>query len=264
MENKGFKKRYTAFMLGRTVELIDTPKLDFFNSDKLVINGVPMDLKLYPSSSEFVLLSKKNDYELKLLECSFRVCHVQVNPDIVLAHSEIMNDGTVAEYPFAHSDMKTNTIAPGLSTFSMDNMWLDRVPRNVMIAFVDSDRYNGKIEKNPFLFDNNSIQQIALYVNGTPVPNRPIEANFEERIYTDAYLRLDEKKQNISKYEFAYGYTLFNMKIRANDTIGAKGYTRMEIKFGRPLTSAVVMLMYATFDKKLTISKVRGVEIEDN
>ena len=264
MENEGFKKRYAAFMEGRTVELIDTPKLDFFNSDKLVINGVPMDLKLFPSSSEFVLLCKKNDYELKLLECSFRVCHVQVNPDIVLAHSEVMNEGTLAEYPFVYSDLKTYTIPQGLSTFSTDNMWLDRVPRNVLVAFVDSDRYNGKIEKNPFLFDNNTTQQIAMYVNGTPVPNRPIEADFEQRIYTDAYLRLDEKNQNITKYEFAYGYTLFNMKIRPKDSIGTRGYTRMELKFGRPLSTAKVMLMYATFDKKLTISKVRGVEIEDN
>ena len=262
-KNEGFKDRYYSFMKGRTVELIDTPKLDFFNSDKLVINGVPMDLKLFPSSSEFVLLSKKNDYELKLLECSFRVCHVQVNPDIVLAHAEVMNEGVVAEYPFAHSDLKSYTIPPGLSTFSVDNMWLDRVPRNLILAFVDSDRYNGKIDQNPFRLDHNSTQQIAMYVNGTPVPNRPIEANFAERIYTDAYLRLDEKKQNLSKFEYEHGYTLFNMKIRANDTIGARGYTRMEIKFGKPLPAAVVLLMYATFDKKLTISKVRGVEIED-
>jgi hypothetical protein len=263
MKNEGFKSRYVAFMNGRTVELIDTPKLDFFNSDKLVINGVPMDLKLFPSSSEFVLLSKNNDYEMKLIECSFRVCHVQVNPDIVLAHSEIMSEGTVAEYPFAYSDMKSYTIPPGLSSFSVDNMWLDRVPTNVVLAFVNSDSYNGKIDKNPFRLDNNNTQQVALYVNGTPVPNRPIEANFDQRIFTDAYLRLGEKKQNLSKYEFGYGYTLFNMKIRAKDTIGARGYTRMEIKFGTPLPAAVVLLMYATFDKKLTISKVRGVEIED-
>lgn len=262
--NQGFGKRFLKFRDGATVELIDTPKLDFFYTDKLLLNGIPLDLKLFPSPSDFVLLCKKNDYVLNLLECTFRVCHVRVNPEILFAHDEVLKKGKMAEYHFDHNDLKSYTIAPGLSTFSVDNMWLDRVPRNLMLAFVDSDRFNGKIDKNPFSFEHNNTQQIALYVNGTPVPNRPIEADFERKLYTDAYLRLEEKNANLSLYEFGNNYTLFNMNIRPDDTIGARGYTRMEIKFGKPLEKATVLLLYATFDKTLSISHERSVNVTEN
>ena len=85
----------------------------------------------------------------------------------------------------------------GLSTYIVDSMWLDRIPRNLMAAFVHSDRFNGYIDKNLLLFYHNYLRQMTFYVNKAALPNRLIEVDFKSRV-TDVYKRLEERRRKLS------------------------------------------------------------------
>ena len=88
---------------------------DFFHVNKLVLNGIPIDLKLYPSSQAFILMSKSDNYEVKLIDCTFRICHVHVNSEIITTHVTVLKEGAPAIYNFTHTDLKNYTISPGLT-----------------------------------------------------------------------------------------------------------------------------------------------------
>ena len=62
-------------------------------------------------------------------------------------------------------------------------------------------------------------------------------------------------------YEFSSSCSIFNFKIRLDNSISARGYTRLECKFAKPLPKATVLLLYASFDKTLGISHARAVDI---
>ena len=114
----------------------------------------------------------------------------------------------------------------------------------------DADRFNGKIDKkkNLFVFYHYYLHQMTLYVNGALLPNRPIEADFEQQLVTDAYQRLEEKRLNLTLYKFRNSHSIFDSTIRPDNSIRARGYTRLDCKFAKPLPKATVLLIIKSID----------------
>ena len=78
--------------------------------------------------------------------------------------------GALAVYDFTHTDLKRYTIAPGLTTYSVDNMWLDRIPKNVKAVFVDVDRFNGKIDHHYYQRHNLTLYKFRHSYLGIRTP----------------------------------------------------------------------------------------------
>ena len=260
LSNTGFTYRYLTFYGSRDVELMDTPCIDLFKCDRLLKNGVRMDLKLIPSNQEFVLLSKKDEYKLAITEASFRVCHVHVGSEIITSQDALMENGSLLYYPYTHKTMSTYTIPANLTTFNIDNLWMDKIPYDITCAFVDSRYFTGNVQYNPFAFDHNNLRSMTLIVDGANA-SAPIQCDFAATNCMDAYMRLADKKHNITFSDFVHQNSIFRMKIRNPNTIGERGYSRIELRFDKPLAQPQVLLIYASFDKTLTVSQARNIDI---
>ena len=70
----------------KTIELYERLHADFFNSDKMLINGVYMNIKLTRAAEAFYLLTPSDDTKLrfKVIDGTLFISQVELNPLFLL------------------------------------------------------------------------------------------------------------------------------------------------------------------------------------
>ena len=103
-------------------------------------------------------------------------------------------------------------------------------PSQIIVGFVASTAYQGSYTKNPFNFVHKDLNQIALYVNDISLPGQPMQLNFDDNDYLEAYNSIfksfgvdtQNKGNDISLEAYKKGYTLI-----AFDLFGGLGQNDM-------------------------------------
>jgi hypothetical protein len=91
--------------------------------DKYHINGVDLQLRLFSSRNEFLLMSGESSpsYKLTILDAVFKACKIKVDRAMLLNHVETITK-TPAQYNYVKTDVKMTTIADKTSKFYWDDM----------------------------------------------------------------------------------------------------------------------------------------------
>ena len=55
---------------------------------------------------------------------------------------------------------------------------------------LDNDFYNRNYKNNPFNFQHYNLTQIGILVNGNEVPFKPLNLNFDDKLFVAAYKTL--------------------------------------------------------------------------
>ena len=103
-----------------------------------------------------------------------------------------------ALYYILKTDIKTFTITSGTKQLNNESVITGLMPYRVIIGFVTSKAYGGDRELNPFAFKHHNIQSVNLLINGEQCTAGPIECDFTNNQYLEAYkalfngLNLDE------------------------------------------------------------------------
>ena len=246
--------------------------MDICQQEKTIVNGVPITFKFYPTQDSFRLMANTDEqYQVEISEAIIKVCHVELNPAVIVAHNESFNL-TDAVYPMFKSDIKTYGIPNGNYTFSIEDPYNGNIPANLVIGFVASAAYAGNYKRNPFNFYNYGISYIEFLIDGESVPGRPLQPDFDNGDWTTAYLSLFYNKYPqhngnfISRQDYPNGYCLFvfNIEDVANTDIltkDKKGHTRVNINFSSALSEPVTAILYSKFPSVLKIDKTRNVII---
>ncbi|XP_061190426.1 uncharacterized protein F54H12.2-like [Saccostrea echinata] len=272
--NAGLVLRYGFTQQSKIFELEGNLKEDIFDIDKYLINGVDIYIKLFRSSTPFVIMSAESSaaYKLELLDVVYKVAKVRVDPGVLLNHSKQI-ESTPVKYTISRNELKMNTIPKGSTEFYWDNIFPQAVPDRIVVALVDQKAVNGDYSANPFNLEHMGVTDVGIYVNGEGVPGRPLKTDFSAGQYVAAYTRLFEasKKWNtdagidISRENFGSGYSLFVFTI---DPCGfgeeylnliRRGNTRLELKFKEATTKAANVLVFATFSSLLEVDKSRDI-----
>jgi hypothetical protein len=153
--NKGLYDRWEYTKKSNTVDLIGGLKLDFCQQDRLLLNGVPVNLKLWQSPDAFRLMAKDNSekYKLKIVDASLNVAIVKVNPGVLLGHADALKD-TPALYPYNRSIVKNFAVPSGQYSFTVDDLFQSEVPHRLILGLVSSTAAHGEYTKNPFNFQH--------------------------------------------------------------------------------------------------------------
>ena len=136
-----------------------------------------------------------------------------------------------------------------------------------------NDAYNGSYGQNPFNFEHNNINQLALYREGEPIPFRPFTPDFAHNKYQREYTSLMQainifnknEDTDISPAEFHSGYTIFGFNLTPDLTVAdhaqpiRDGNIRLEVRFGDALARSHNVIVMGIFDAKLEITKYRNV-----
>ena len=181
---------------------------------------VNINLKLFQASDEFRLMRVgTNNYKLQINSAVLKVCHVALNPSLLLAHNEALKLSPVI-YPSWRSDIKSFTVAGGSHTFMTDNIFHGKVPSNIIVGMVSNAAYSGDYSRNPFNFENMEANYLEVTVDGQPVPNRPLKPNYPEKDYVSSYLSLLDNEYSrrkgliirLSDYPNGYALYLFDIQ----------------------------------------------------
>ena len=266
--NNGLIWRYNLTSPGTPVEMEGPLYVDVCQQDRLILNGVPLNIKCWPSKPNFCLIGSEADggYRVVITSACIKLCCVKVHPGVILGHNEALTKSP-ALYPYSKSIIKTFSVAANQYNFSTDDLFQGEIPQNVMVAMVPGKAYSADMSTNPYFFHHYNCNSIGFYVDGQSVPERVLEPNFETKEYLSAYLRLSEfPGRAIDRKGFALGYTIFNFplskKINSQHMdVVRKGHTRLEIGFAKKLEETIVVIVYAKFSSLLTIDATRNVRV---
>lgn len=260
----------------KRVELMGALRLDFLNQPKYLIPGVDVRIKLQRSPDKFALINGVGNPQIKLLAARLYVRRVRVNPAIALAHNKGLTTKN-AVYSYNRGQMISYSIPQGSLSHFNDNLFSTRLlPKFVVVAFVKASAYAGsELQGDPFKFDHFNVNSIGLFRDGQSLPYRELyEPNFKEGLYTRDYVKsivhctqhLNTNLTNgIDLDKFGGGhYTFFTFNLTPDFDYnqcqqGRDGNLRMEVKFAEPLSKAINVLIYATFDHELQITKDRDI-----
>lgn len=243
-----------------------------------MLNNVDIGVNIDLNHPEFYLMKKKdtNKSSLKILDCTLYYDKVFVSPDLAISHNVILNQGQNALYNFKRCEVRNFLISQGSSSFAWDNVTTGILPSFVILAFVETDAYNGSVLKNPYKFETCSISDINASVSGISVAPRHLNLNFEQKnpLSQHAYFSLF-KQLNLNRFDRAnlIDYDLYNNGAfmlaynlttdRGSDEFcsgyGATGNLRFEGKFARPLPASITALAYLQYDADLIVDKDRNI-----
>ena len=262
--NSGLFNRSLATEGGKVVDLEGSLLIDVFQQPKLLLNGVSIGIKLWPSLDSFRLVTDtpKADLKVQIVDASFRLCVQRLDGGLMMAHEKMIKMEP-AIYPYLESDIKTTSIASGQYSFSVDNVFQGLVPCKLIVGLVSSAAYMGDYRKNPFYFRDYDCSSVGFYVDGQSYPSQSLRPNYEANQYIDSYRTLTtfRKDVNIDRYDYTEGYCLYVPEVDPyySFNIKRKGHCRLEMKFAKPLPESVTLILYATFPEILHIDASRSV-----
>jgi hypothetical protein len=269
--NAGLYKRHAFTKNSKTCELSGPIYCDICQQDKLLLNGLQVSLKMYPTTSAFHLTSAENNYKVSITDAILQVCAVKLSPGALLGIAEGIKHSP-ATYPYSKSNIKTFSVPAGQASITIDDVLNGQIPNQMIVGLVSSAAFSGDISKSPFNFKHYSCNFVAFYVDGHSTPARPLQPNFEEGTYNDAYLTLfrgtgkymANMASDIKRNDYPKGYCLYILDISNSHTdeyltIQKKGHTRLELKFSTPLPETATIIMYAKFPGLMKVDESRNV-----
>ena len=275
--NGGLFRRSPWFRGNKTVQFAGPILADICNQNRLILNGVDINIKLYPTKDSFHLMTFPNALNCKLVikDIHLDVCKVDVSPSVMLAQNSLLKKNVTAKYPYQRTEVKTFHIPARQSAFTCENVYQGAVPSKMIIGLVDQEAYHGDFARNPLKFGHYNLASAGFYVDGIPTPKRPINLDIDNNKYLDGLLSLyrvsdklwDNTDLGITRQSYKDGLTLIGFDVDPTSSsdfryIGVTkiGHTRLELKFHREITRPLVCVVYATFPGVIEINEARVVE----
>ena len=259
-----------------------------FNSDRLLLNGVPLHLTFSRASPVFYAMGSAAvaggaaaaEPILNLSEVSLFVRKVKLSPNLLNAHARALQLSK-AIYPIKRSIIKVINLPAAQSTFVLDNVFMGQIPCRLIIGFVTNDEFSGSYTTNPLRFANHDLTYLAVHINGEMFPKTPYTPDYRAasanytREYHDFLMNLGATKYSsqppIDYDNYAKGLCLYAFNFNSDfDTPNESeyinppkdGFLNIEVKFRANLAAALKAICYAQFDNVIEVDEMRNVTVD--
>ncbi len=168
--------------------------------------------------------------------------------------------------------MKAITIPSGVSDINLEKVWDGRIPNKFFYSMISNSAFNGNYHKNPYKFDNNTINFVALYVDGKQTPANPFTPDYANNKYVRPYLSLLDATGtlnspfgiNLTIEDWKNSYNIYGHDLTPHQSQGdistnQKGNVRVNLKVGTQLSGSETIIAYGEFDETLLIDKSRSI-----
>ena len=254
----------------KEVELMGRLRVDLCQQERLILNGVPINIKLWQSSDAFRIVAKNDatdKYKVNIIDASLKVAYVKVDPSVIIGHADTLKT-TEALYPYKRSVIKNYAVPKGQYSFITDDLFQGEVPQQLIVGLVQSVSVHGSYFKNPFNFENFDCNYAGFFVDGQSTPFEPLQPNYKGNQFLDAYHRLywdlEERAVHVSREDFKNGYCLYVFRPSGygEDRATERAHTRLELKFSEALPDTCTVIVYAKFPALMKINASRNVTLE--
>lgn len=274
--NIGYVRRCTYTENSKIVDMEGALNVGFFQTERMLLNGVELLIKLTPSANAFRLMAKENgnDYKVEIVDISFRCAMVRVNAGVILGHSQALSQSP-AVYPYNNKILKTYNIPTGSYSASFENLFLNTLPEKLIIAMVESHSFTGNFAKNPFNFRHFDLNHCSLYIDFQSIPNDGLKLDFANDQYISGYETLFGKQDDgtpitssiISRNDYKNGYSIIILPLTENvntEYVAQKkhAHSRLELRFKKQLEQSVTLIVYGIYQSTIEIDKSRSVLVK--
>jgi hypothetical protein len=251
---------------------------DIFFQQRYMLNEVNTKIKLTRSKDAFCLTAAgAREFKVKITSAAMLIRKVKVSPSVYLAHAKTLESG-MTKYLIRRIVCKTFTIPTGFLDVSQEKLFSGQLPSRLVICCVDNRAFNGAVGRNPFNFQNYSLREINVYLDGQSHGIKPLVCDYEHGQFVSAYMSLfsGTGKENrdegnyISRSDFANGYALYAFDLSSdlsdNESfqLARHGSIRVDMKFGVALPHTVTVVAYAEFENIIEIDRNRNVVFDFN
>ena len=140
---------------------------------------------------------------------------------------------------------------------------------------VESEAFNGAIEKNPFNFKHCLVNFVSLYRDGEQIPANPLQLNYSQNRYIRSFLSLftdsgfyyNDSGNGISN-SYPTGHSLCAIDLTLDMSASCShfqlvktGNILLELHFSTP-TETMNVVVHAEFDNLLQIDRDRNTLID--
>lgn len=101
--NGGYEKRKSMIQGSKVVELLGYIHSPIFNVDRCIPNGVDINIKLFPSKSNFQFMGE-TEVQLKIIDINVYIKKIKVAPSILLSHAKTL-EISPAKYPITRVEV---------------------------------------------------------------------------------------------------------------------------------------------------------------
>ena len=273
-QNAVIAERVEYYEKSQVVEVVGRIHTDICHQGRFLLNGLPLKVTLHRNKSAFMLLTGVDNpaFKIAFTEAVLSIRKVQLTQHKFIEIQKSL-ESVPALLPINRVEVKTHSVAAGLSSLNWDNVYQGQLPNRIFIGMLDNDAFVGTYKKNPFNFKHFNISKIACIVNGESLPSHPLRLNFDEENFLDGYRSLfqatgklnRDEGIDIKRKEYKSGYTLFGFDISPSSCNSThqepikRGTLRLELEFQRALPNTISVLIYADFDNTISIDKFRNV-----
>ncbi|XP_005101436.1 uncharacterized protein F54H12.2-like [Aplysia californica] len=273
-ENAGMKFRCSLTASSKEVAMYGRLHVDIMNTNRYLLNGVDVKLRLVKSKESFHLMAEGAGFKTSrsLTHVSLFVRKLRVNPSVQIPVNKAL-ECTSARYPVKRVTIKSFSISRGNLGSTQDNLFLAQLHTRLLVCFVDSDAFNGNFTKNPFHFKHHNVCYVSLFLDGQQIPSSPLTPDFENNQFVRSYHRLfielglasTNEGNCLNMSDFAAAYCIFAFDLSPSPLDGDQielirsGSLRLELKFAKPLQEPIHVLMYGEVDSLIEIGRNREV-----
>jgi hypothetical protein len=270
--NESYQKRGAMAANSRVFDIIAPIHADCFSHDRLLPNNLEVRLEAYKNSDNFLIQTcaeTPGKYAFEVDSMTWMVRKVAVLDSISVALERKLATQP-ARYPIRRVSCRTFHLDGGRRSIAQLQLSNGQLPRRVVLCMVKSGAYNGDFKLTPFNFEHFTLNRIQLVAGGVPMPRLPLELDFVNKRYVQAYMSLfanlntgfADTSNGVTYADFANGYTflVFDLTPDSSDDWHClrEGSITLDMSFDQDLPKGGVTLMaYFETDNLLMIDRHR-------
>lgn len=272
--NEGYNKRRNAFVAQNKVEMMGPLHLDMMNVNKYLLNNTPFRITLMRSEPGFCLIGTKgtSNYHVSIDKAFLYVRKVRLSPSIMAIHLKGLQTMN-CHYPVRRVVVNTYTFKPNLLNESI-NLYAGKMPRRIVLGFVDHSATANTFEKNPFNFTPCHVKKLQLSVAGHSVPfKEALEMDYDKNNYINGFSSIFKginrsayiNGNGISYTDYKDGYALYAFNLTPDHCDGEyrstplTGQLALHVDFSKAQTNSITLVYYMEFDAMVSINNIRQV-----
>lgn len=265
--NSGLALRKVVTDDSNICDLYARVNVDIFNQSRPLTNNVDLKISFQLENANFYIMEKEKGTSFaKIHEAKLTIHHLYINPNILLAQHRLLSKNYTIKMPYVKSVIKTQTIAASISSITIDNLFQGPLPINLMFFMIDNTAFSNR-EKTPLNFQPFNLSHFGVYVNGQATPIQPLEINFNNLHFAQAYteflknLNVYGRDKGIIVKRELWNANCFMIPINFSPTTQEcldttlEGTIRFELKFAQPLAQVISAVFYAEYNAMIEIDK---------
>ena len=176
--------RKEPFLDSNIVQYYGRVAVDFFTTDRHLLNGVTLRIAFRRSPDDFVVYSDDagKHYKVAIVEANLYVRKMTVNDNVVASIERTLMKSP-AIYPYFETISKTFLVSTGQWGWKHENIFDKEPIRRIAICMSTNESFVGNHRQNPFHYQKFDLSEISICRNGLPIADSPISTSNIKRLY---------------------------------------------------------------------------------